>query len=573
MYRYFYGINDFPFGACPDPRFLYKMPHVQEALACLQYGIASRKGFVVMTGEVGTGKTTLLKTVLSSFTERRISTAFVFNPRLETLDFLEFVLEDFGIPTNPRNKPDLPVTKSGMLMQLNRWLIDRFRNGELCAIVVDEAQNLSWDLLEEIRLLTNLETSSEKLVQIILSGQPELEEKLRDPSVRQLRQRISTVCHIQSLSVEETVGYIDYRVKMAGYLGQPLFTAGAVRLIAEASHGTPRTINNLCFNALALCCKMKLRQVDAAMVAKAIAGLQLIPQSSATIAAVPAVPIAAAPERPSDSNAYIGLRLIPSSRQSAAPADAPFAVASSESPDQPAEPKFWVRTKLRLMHLLPATAGSVMLWVPSAAIILVATFLGVLRLTELWAPQTYLTSPHSTAIDQSTVLDAPPPAPAPDTDEPAATESASPSDPGSPVDKPVSAPAASTRHLQASASIPKPSPAIASPASTSRPLHANASNPKPAAAIIHPSASTAKEPLASKEPSASNSTERSVSIPMPSAVAQPVVTPAAQHSSTPAAPAATAPKQVRAALTSNAPVAAQPSALPSVRPALPPIAP
>jgi general secretion pathway protein A len=200
MYRYFYGINDFPFGACPDPRFLYKMPHVQEALACLQYGIASRKGFVVMTGEVGTGKTTLLKTVLSSFTERRISTAFVFNPRLDTLDFLEFVLADFGIPPSPRTKPGMPQTKSGMLMQLNRWLIDRFRNGELCAIVVDEAQNLSWELLEEIRLLTNLETSSEKLVQIILSGQPELEEKLRDPSVRQLRQRISLWCRTRPLN-------------------------------------------------------------------------------------------------------------------------------------------------------------------------------------------------------------------------------------------------------------------------------------------------------------------------------------------------------------------------------------
>src|ERR1019366_7094271 len=160
MYRYFYGINDFPFGACPDPRFLYKMPHVQEALACLQYGIASRKGFVVMTGEVGTGKTTLLKTVLSSFTERRISTAFVFNPRLDVLDFFDFVLADFGIPAGPRTRPGMPQTKS------------------------------------------------EKLVQIILSGQPELEEKLRDPSVRQLRQRISLWCRTRPLTSEETKAYI-----------------------------------------------------------------------------------------------------------------------------------------------------------------------------------------------------------------------------------------------------------------------------------------------------------------------------------------------------------------------------
>ena len=162
-----------------------------------------------MTGEVGTGKTTLLKTVLSSFADQRISTAFVFNPRLDVLDFFEFVLADFGIPSATR-------TKSGMLLQLNRWLIERFRNGELCAIVVDEAQNLSWELLEEIRLLTNLETSSEKLVQIVLSGQPELEEKLRNPCVRQLRQRISLWCRTRPLTGEETNAYIAKRLHIAG---------------------------------------------------------------------------------------------------------------------------------------------------------------------------------------------------------------------------------------------------------------------------------------------------------------------------------------------------------------------
>ena len=249
MYRYFYGINDFPFGACPDPRFLYKMPHVQEALACLQYGIASRKGFVVMTGEVGTGKTTLLKTVLSSFTDRRISTAFVFNPRLDTLDFLEFVLADFGIPANPRGRPDMPQTKSGMLMQLNRWLIERFRNGELCAIVVDEAQNLSWELLEEIRLLTNLETSSEKLVQIVLSGQPELEEKLRDPSVRQLRQRISLWCRTRPLTADETKAYVSNRLRIVGAT-QPIFSPEAVQVVHGYSKGIPRIINLICEHSM-----------------------------------------------------------------------------------------------------------------------------------------------------------------------------------------------------------------------------------------------------------------------------------------------------------------------------------
>ena len=242
MYRSFFGLRVLPFGASPDPRFLYMIPRIREALACLQYGIAARKGFVVMTGEVGTGKTTLLKTVLSSFTKDRVSTAFVFNPRLDVLDFLEFVLTDFGIPPKAR-------TKSGMLLQLNRWLIERFRNQELCAIVVDEAQNLSWELLEEIRLLTNLETSSEKLVQIVLSGQPELEEKLRNPSVRQLRQRISMWCKTYPLSSEETQAYIAERLRIAG-ARQPVLSPEAVQLVYRYSKGIPRLINLICEHAM-----------------------------------------------------------------------------------------------------------------------------------------------------------------------------------------------------------------------------------------------------------------------------------------------------------------------------------
>src|ERR1035438_74866 len=196
MYKSFFGLRSLPFAASPDPRFLFLRPQIQEALACLQYGIAARKGFVVMTGEVGTGKTTLLRSVLDTFAKGRISTAFVSNPRLDVLDFFEVVLTDFGIPPQTR-------TKSAMLLQLNSWLIERFRAHQLCAIVVDEAQDLSWELLEEIRLLTNLETSSEKLVQIVLSGQPELEEKLYHPSLRQLRQRISLWCRTQPLTRSE----------------------------------------------------------------------------------------------------------------------------------------------------------------------------------------------------------------------------------------------------------------------------------------------------------------------------------------------------------------------------------
>ena len=242
MYRSFFGLRALPFEASPDPRFLYLMPQVREALACLQYGVAARRGFVVLTGEVGTGKTTLLKTVLGSFAKGRVSSAFVFNPRLDVLDFFEFVLTDFGIPPTAR-------TKSGMLLQLNRWLIDRFNDQGICVIVVDEAQNLSWELLEEIRLLTNLETSSEKLVQIVLSGQPELQKKLCQPSVRQLRQRISLWCKTHPLTGEETEAYISERLRIAG-ARKPVLLTESVKLVYHYSKGIPRVINLICEHSM-----------------------------------------------------------------------------------------------------------------------------------------------------------------------------------------------------------------------------------------------------------------------------------------------------------------------------------
>jgi type II secretory pathway predicted ATPase ExeA len=242
MYRSFFGLRALPFGASPDPRFLFLRPQIREALACLQYGIAARKGFVVMTGEVGTGKTTLLRSVLDTFAKGRISTAFVFNPCLDVLDFFEFVLTDFGIP--PRTR-----TKSGMLLQLNNWLIERFQAHQLCAIVVDEAQDLSWELLEEIRLLTNLETSSEKLVQIVLSGQPELEERLHDSRVRQLRQRVSLWCRTQPLTGEETRDYIAERLRIAG-ASETIFLPEATELVHHYSKGIPRIVNLICEHSL-----------------------------------------------------------------------------------------------------------------------------------------------------------------------------------------------------------------------------------------------------------------------------------------------------------------------------------
>jgi type II secretory pathway predicted ATPase ExeA len=220
-----------------------------------------------MTGEVGTGKTTLLNSVLNSFSGQRISTAFVFNPRLDVLDFLEFVLADFGIPSTTR-------TKSGMLLQLNRWLIERFRNGELCAIVIDDAQNLSWELLEEIRLLTNLEAASEKLLQIVLSGQPELEEKLRNPIVRQLRQRISLWCKTRPLTGEETTAYIARRLEVAG-ASQPIFVPDATQLVHRYSKGIPRLINLICEHALVSAFVEETKPVPARIIESVSAELEL----------------------------------------------------------------------------------------------------------------------------------------------------------------------------------------------------------------------------------------------------------------------------------------------------------
>jgi type II secretory pathway predicted ATPase ExeA len=267
MYKTFYKLTSNPFGSSPDPRFLYMMPHTREALAGLEYGISARKGFLVLVGEVGTGKTTLLRRALSGFDPRRVFTSFVFNPLLEPLDFLQFVMADFGIATGSR-------TKSGMLIQFNRWLVERFRHQETCVVLVDEAQNLSWELFEEIRLLTNLETSSEKLLQIVLSGQPELEDKLRQPNVRQLRQRIAMWCRTQPITHAQTSAYIAQRLLVAGS-SEPLFTGEAVNAIYRASRGIPRVINLVCEHALILGYVEQTREISAELILEVARDLDL----------------------------------------------------------------------------------------------------------------------------------------------------------------------------------------------------------------------------------------------------------------------------------------------------------
>jgi general secretion pathway protein A len=243
MYKKFFGLKENPFNVNPDPRYLFLTPHTQEALACLTYGIETRKGFILMTGEVGTGKTTLINKLLEWLHKERVFTAFVFNPRLSVSQFFDFMMADFGIPCESHQKGQ-------MLVKLNQWLLDRYQAGERAVLVVDEAQNLSPQMLEEIRLLTNLETSTEKLLQIVLAGQPELEQKLNQPQLRQLRQRITLRAKTRQLTLEETHGYIVERMRIAGADNPDIFSPEAVEAVHRYARGIPRVTNLLCEHAL-----------------------------------------------------------------------------------------------------------------------------------------------------------------------------------------------------------------------------------------------------------------------------------------------------------------------------------
>ena len=243
MYKKFFGLRENPFNVNPDPRYLFLTRHTQEALACLTYGIETRKGFIVLTGEVGTGKTTLINKLLEWLRTERVSTAFVFNPRLSVTQFFDFMMADFGIPCET-------TMKSQVLLRLNHWLLDRYRAGERAVLIVDEAQNLSLQMLEEIRLLTNLETSTEKLLQIVLAGQPELDRKLNMPELRQLRQRITLRARTCALTLEDTRGYILERLHVAGGNGEEIFSPEAIRMVHQYARGIPRVTNLLCEHAL-----------------------------------------------------------------------------------------------------------------------------------------------------------------------------------------------------------------------------------------------------------------------------------------------------------------------------------
>ncbi|MGB7951643.1 MAG: AAA family ATPase [Candidatus Binatia bacterium] len=242
MYNDYFGLSSSPFSVTPDPRFFYNTPVYQEAYANLRYGIEAKKGFIVVTGEVGTGKTTLLRKLLRNLGDT-VHSVFIFNTDLSFPELLPLILHDLGLVPQESNKV-------AMLQQLNDFLIEQLERRHIVAVLVDEAQNLSEEALEGLRLLSNLETDQEKLLQIVLMGQPELEKKLDQPMLRQLKQRVALQSRLTPLQDAEVAPYIDFRLQVGGYTGKGLFDPDALRRIAFYSQGIPRLINVICDNVL-----------------------------------------------------------------------------------------------------------------------------------------------------------------------------------------------------------------------------------------------------------------------------------------------------------------------------------
>ncbi len=267
MYEQFYGLKENPFNVTPNPEYIFLGKNHREALAQLLYGVRERKGFIVITGEVGTGKTTLIHCLLDKIKGNHTKTAFLFNPKLTVDDFIQYILKDLGVRVQGS-------TKGEHLHSLHRYLLNAYERDERVILIVDEAQGLKPELLEEIRLLSNLETSRSKLLQIVLLGQPELDKTLSQPGFRQLRQRINLRYHLPPLSENETKEYVGKRLRIAG-ANEPVFTEKAIKQIYLKSGGIPRLINILCDNALLNGFALDQRMVDEGPVKEAAKDLKI----------------------------------------------------------------------------------------------------------------------------------------------------------------------------------------------------------------------------------------------------------------------------------------------------------
>ena len=268
MYKNFFHLTRQPFEISPDPSMFYAAPQHEQALAGLCHGVRSAKGFMILTGEVGTGKTMVVRCLQELLDKDRVSYAYVFNPRLSSQQFLSYVAGELGL--SPR-----PTSKSELLLGLSHLLIDQHRHGVTTILVVEEAQHLSTVLLEEVRILTNLETSRGKLLQILLIGQPELAKKLDSPDLRQLKQRITLWFRLRVFSQDETSSYVQHRLKLAGDQTGEIFTPPALETVYRWSSGTPRLINTLCDNAMMSAFLLGQEQIAPELVERAALGLNL----------------------------------------------------------------------------------------------------------------------------------------------------------------------------------------------------------------------------------------------------------------------------------------------------------
>lgn len=267
MYYEYFKIKEEPFSTTPDPRFLYRSSRHQEALERLNAAVTMRRGVTALVGEPGLGKSTIIRTMLQDL-KNSVRFAWLFNTTLNSTELLKYICRDFGLEPQGSDKGQV-------LMELYTFLIEKYKKGYNCVLVIDEAQNLSPEVLEEIRLLSNLETVNNKLLQIVLSGQPELDEHLNAPELLQLKQRISLKSTLVRLNREETHKYILHRLNMAGAPVFNIFNKSALHAVHQLSDGIPRMINHVCENAMMLAAKQKLEKIDAGLV-KETARLGLI---------------------------------------------------------------------------------------------------------------------------------------------------------------------------------------------------------------------------------------------------------------------------------------------------------
>jgi general secretion pathway protein A len=294
MYEEFFGLKERPFDLTSNPRYLFLTSSHREALSSLEYGLSARTGVTVLVGEAGTGKTTLIRATLDAREGSNTHAIYLNNPTLTRGEFLEFLAREFSLPAAAG------VSKTALLSELERTLVELHAQGVTPALIIDEAQSLPYELLEEIRLLANIETATEKLLPIVLAGQPELAERLNHPSLRQLKQRVGLRCQLRQLELGETGAYITARVAVAGGTASRMFTREAVTLIHERSQGIPRTISVICHNALISAFAMNAKPVTADIVREVCQDFDLKGGGSllTPLTTLPSTPVQAPPVVP-----------------------------------------------------------------------------------------------------------------------------------------------------------------------------------------------------------------------------------------------------------------------------------